>query len=480
MGNCVATWADKEAKGIKARKFIIPGVILGVYGGIDTIKEGIYTLDVSVTGHARHMVDGDPSHGQISKFGRINEDTHTVKKNTEFDVAGIIYTENEIREGEELLTTYGDKYRWEHVIQIGYDRLKNHLTKEFPELEVDLPQKIQELKSSNPLQLWIKNLVRGETNGCGHHSTKDDELPRDSAKAIISYLTSNVAARRYSFGKCGLEEPSWTTKTAEDLGRKYMEYATNLRDYVVDMPFNKLIKTNMRVGIMWSAVTNAKLIREKKQPISPQTQNFQERMKDILTDLDLGGDTSGPLEERLTQDIITKFPWMLPIIEDLRITGINSNQDPISIAIMDVIDNRLDINDLHSSGQGKDWTMGDGLAAYLRSSRTYRAFNTKPSEGKIVMDEQKKKFNNILQWNPDNSKKVSISTLLRIHKSTRVLARSIKAQIGEEMRACPIRGDEDIVGQSGRVKISLEFGCLTLLGKSKFVKTSILTEADSN
>ena len=26
------------------------------------------------------------------------------------------------------------------------------------------------------------------------------------------------------------------------------------------------------------------------------------------------------------------------------------------------------------------------------------------------------------------------------------------------MRTCPIRGDEDIVGQLGRVKISLEFG----------------------
>jgi len=182
-GDCVASWASEEARGIKAnRGYIRPGIILGVYGGMETKAVGPYVLDVSVTGHRSLLVDGDPSYGEVTLLGRINEDIHVNRKNVEFDVAGITYTEDGIRDGEELLTTYGDKYRWGHVVQIGYDRLKKHLLQECSSMVIELPEDVRDLRASNPLHSWVKALVWGETGGVGHHSTRDEGTHMDSSK----------------------------------------------------------------------------------------------------------------------------------------------------------------------------------------------------------------------------------------------------------------------------------------------------------
>jgi hypothetical protein len=83
----------------------------------------------------------------------------------------------------------------------------------------------------------------------------------------------------------------------------------------------------------------------------------------------------------------------------------------------------------------RDWVMGDGLAAYLRSAKVYCKYNRKDSiRVRSTEDEDEKKYQDIIRWNPEGSRSVSISTLLRIHRSTRGLARCIKSQIGEKMR----------------------------------------------
>jgi hypothetical protein len=212
-GDCVASWAGNDSRGIKARGgAFLPGVILGVYGGAETNSEGIYTLDVSVTGHRNMLVDGDPRYGEVTLFGRINEDIHIDRKNTVFDIAGIVYTESYIEEGAELLTTYGDTYSWGHIIQEGYDRMVRHISTFCPDIETGLPSSIEDLRYSNPLHVWVKALVYGQTEDLGHHSTVDEDVPINSPKGIISYLTSNIAQYRYAFRKCGLPDKRWEKK----------------------------------------------------------------------------------------------------------------------------------------------------------------------------------------------------------------------------------------------------------------------------
>ena len=117
-GNCVASWSDPNAMGIKVgRGGMKAGIIIGVYGGIDSIKKSMYNLEVSVTGHRKRVIDGDPVYGGIALYGRINEDIHYGKVNTEFDVGGIVYTTLDTTEDEELLTTYGSDYVWDHVFK---------------------------------------------------------------------------------------------------------------------------------------------------------------------------------------------------------------------------------------------------------------------------------------------------------------------------------------------------------------------------
>jgi hypothetical protein len=162
----------------------------------------------------------------------------------------------------------------------------------------------------------------------------------------------------------------------------------------------------------------------------------------MMTYLGLGGTSSGANEANIVSDIGGEFPWMIPVLKNLRVTGLLSNQDSISVAIVDILENRLDTGDLHSSLPSRDWVMGDGLAAYLRSGKVYCKYNRKDSiRIRVDKDGTEKKYQDIIRWNPEGSRSVSISTLLRIHRSTRGLARCIKSQIGEKMRTCPIRGD---------------------------------------
>ena len=123
-GDCVASWASAEAKGLKMKVGIgfAAGTIIGVYGGRKTDSKGMYVLDVTVAGEKRSWVDGDPAHGSCSIFGRMNEDIHNKKMNCEMDVAGIIYTTARTVGSEELLTSYGEMYNWSHVVQIGSDQ----------------------------------------------------------------------------------------------------------------------------------------------------------------------------------------------------------------------------------------------------------------------------------------------------------------------------------------------------------------------
>ncbi len=124
-GECVASWASREARGLKAsKKDFPPNVIIGIYGGRITKDKGMYTLDVTMAGGEIMMVDGHPDNGEMAVLGRINEDIHKHSLNTCFDIAGITYTTSTVRRGCEFLTTYKDEYRWDNVVEIGYRRMR--------------------------------------------------------------------------------------------------------------------------------------------------------------------------------------------------------------------------------------------------------------------------------------------------------------------------------------------------------------------
>jgi hypothetical protein len=367
---------------------------------METRDEGIYTLDVSVKGHEIMLVDGDPRHGEVTLFGRLNEDIHVERKNTVFDIAGIVYTESEVEEGAELLTTYGGMYKWGHVIQEGYDRLVKHISIHCPDIEVGLPGDIKDLRYSNPLHAWVKALIYGQTEDLGHHSTVDEDTPINSPKGFISYITSNIAQYKYAFRKCGLPDKTWEKKTKDDLGRKFPEHAKNAKDDLLAMSFSELIKINQRVSVLWSSVCNAKIVKYRSGGTTTRVASNQcENTVQMMMDLGLGETSTGANEDNIVGDICKEFPWMTPILKNLRITGLTSNQDPISSAIVDILENRLDTAELHSSMSSRDWVMGDGLAAYLRSGMVYCKYNKKDSiRIRSAEDVVEKKYQDITRW----------------------------------------------------------------------------------
>ena len=95
----VASWAGIDNKGLGAVRDFKPLEILGVYGGKYTKAPGMYVLDVTLAGGVSTLVDAGPLLEGAGLLGRINEDIHTVKCNTEFDIGGIVYTTCMVREG---------------------------------------------------------------------------------------------------------------------------------------------------------------------------------------------------------------------------------------------------------------------------------------------------------------------------------------------------------------------------------------------
>ena len=52
---------------------------------------------------------------------------------------------------------------------------------------------------------------------------------------------------------------------------------------------------------------------------------------------------------------------------------------------------------------------------------------------------------------------MSVSTLLRLHSGVKILAKKLRGQMGERIRTCPLRGNEEISASYGRVRVSMMF-----------------------
>ena len=455
--DCVAAWAGGSAWGVRTKqdKIIRKNIIIGVYGGKITNKRGIYVLDATVEGDATRWVDGDPDHGDISMFGRMNEDIHGGNINMEIDVSGIIYTTEKIGGKTELLTTYGESYNWDHVIEIGLRRLGTDLAQFFSGLVVDIPINMKGLKATNPLHNWIKKLVLGEALLDEFHSTVEPQMGMD-LDSLISYITSSVAHNKYAFRSCGGNNHTTEIVTRETIGRDHVNYCVKrIPKALCTVPFSRVMKLNDRISTLRRAVLNGGLITEKilaplmvhdnSDPIGPALDS-------------LGGSaTLTPREESLVKRIIGKFPWTEEQLKDVTSLTLRLGDDPIRMALVDVLDGRLLGNQLHSCKEGRDWRLVDGLAATLRSGELYVEFN---GDTCSVAGKDKVKGRNIplSRWCDGHVISSNIMTLVRVNSSVKELAVAIRLRNGCRTMSNPLVGVESITITKGRVKIELDLG----------------------
>ncbi len=54
------------------------------------------------------------------------------------------------------------------------------------------------LKNSNPLHIWVKDMMWDRADMAAYHSTYDTG-DKQGPDAVLSYITSNVAYNRYAF-----------------------------------------------------------------------------------------------------------------------------------------------------------------------------------------------------------------------------------------------------------------------------------------
>ena len=456
----VASWAGANSLGLRMKRGEVTkkGEIINVYGGRVTDKYGMYVMDVSVAGGPKTWVDGDPSLGPIATLGLINEDIHNEVINAEIDVAGIIYATEEIKDCREVLTTYGNQYDWRPVVQIGYDRLKQAISR-FQNYSLALPDKLQGLVNSNPLHAWVKRMIWAHTEASEMHSTI--QMGLEGEDEIISFLTAATTFNEYAFRRCGKPTAAPRVRTRDDVGRKFVNYCRKaMWGELITLDFCEVWRRNENIAILRMALLNGDYIRKKTGGTRADVTMVQQITMGAGDPDTLGPSIyinhSDPLtirEQRLISEITGKFDWATDNIGHLDATTLRLGDDPMRLAITDILDGNLCPEQLHSCGIGRDWVGIEGLAAYLRSGEVYQRYNPTLT-GVHSRDE-----NTLLRrWCGGYMATVKIATLMRINLGAKRLATEMKAFLGGPTLRCGITGEEEFSCKKGRVRATIAFG----------------------
>ena len=86
----IAEWAGGMIMGLYTKGWLYKGEVIGVYKGRLTNIDGAYVLDLTMSPGARRWVDADLGRGEITTFGRINEDIHGGEYNCELGPDGVM------------------------------------------------------------------------------------------------------------------------------------------------------------------------------------------------------------------------------------------------------------------------------------------------------------------------------------------------------------------------------------------------------
>ena len=204
--------------------------------------------------------------------------------------------------------------------------------------------------------------------------------------SLISYITSSVAHDKYAFRHCGGKCSTMGIVTREEAGREYVNYCVRgIPKTLCTIPFTKVLKLNESISTLRRAILNGGLIMKKAkcalavpmilEPLGPRMEVSDEST--VLT----------TREEGLINRIVGKYPWTEEQLKGINSMTLRLGDDPIRMAIVDVLDARLNYAQLHSCKEGRDWRLIDGLSATLRSGKLYEEFN-----GKITVDKATSTF----------------------------------------------------------------------------------------
>ena len=209
------------------------------------------------------------------------------------------------------------------------------------------------LRSTNPLHVWIKKLILGESLASEFHSTVEPQMGTD-VDSLISYITSSVAHDKYAFRHCGGKYSTMKILTREDAGREYVNYCVKrIPKTLCTIPFTKVLKLNESISTLRRAILNGGLIMKRAkcplgvpmilEPLGPRMEVSDESV--VLT----------TREEGLINRIVGKYPWMEEQLKGINSMTLRLGDDPIRMAIVDVLDARLSYSQLHSCKEGRDY-----------------------------------------------------------------------------------------------------------------------------
>ena len=219
----------------------------------------------------------------------------------------------------------------------------------------------------------------------------------------------------------------------EGIGRDYVNYCVKkIPKKLCLVPFNKVLKINERIATLRRAIRNGGLITRKEVLDTNNTQSMLYELGPPVVTLRF----LTAREDSLIKKIITRFPWTAERLENLNSLTLRLGDDPIRAAMVDLLDKRLKGEQLHSCMDGRDWRLVDGLAATLRSGELYEEMNGKISPEMSVSNVRGRDIP-LSRWCGGHRVKAPLASLLRLNKSVKDLASSIKRRIGESTMSNP-------------------------------------------
>ncbi len=199
-------------------------------------------------------------------------------------------------------------------------------------------------------------------------------------------------------------------------------------------------------------ILNAKLIRTISTSVhtmEPRTLSAVILSHDFTSDPPKYEPPNGPLSSanynstakvamEVLKEVRELFPWITLRTRDWGVKDMLSVGNHLGRMIVDISTGNIAVGDLHTCIPVSKLRLADGLAAHLMSYETFLRYNPGCRRDTIT-----------------GRARTNTTTLLRKHKGTRELAGRIKVQFGLLQSTCSLRGNEEIVGTCGRVRVSM-------------------------
>ncbi len=256
----VASWASADNEGLFLKKgyAVKAWTIIGIYEGRIVSGDGNYVLEMDNVSGGQFRVDAKNTMGDITIYGKINEDIHEGNVNVNLEDMGLILVTKDLEGPCELLTDYGKDYDWDHVKWGSFIQLREELIKSEKWVKDQIRCKdLPTARKGNSLERLLGNIVDGTMDNralCAAVTEKES--------GVTGIITSGIIYEKYRFGRWGGKEETYEVVDIRREGKRtsgVLEFAKGWNGKkIIECKWEEILKINGQINTINNMITEMK------------------------------------------------------------------------------------------------------------------------------------------------------------------------------------------------------------------------------